>query len=86
VLVVKFGEKEVVFEPPLTTAVPDEVVYQSIVQPSGAVALNVTVPEPQRELLLALVGVAGNTCTVMLCTLLTCISHCALAGLTRCTV
>jgi hypothetical protein len=35
-------------------------VYQSIVQPVGAVALNVTVPEPQRALALAPVGAAGG--------------------------
>jgi hypothetical protein len=38
--------------------------YQSIVQPLGAVALNVTVPLPQRELALGLVGAAGTAFTV----------------------
>jgi hypothetical protein len=36
-----------------------EAVYQSIVQPVTVVALKVTVPLPQRELLLAAVGAAG---------------------------
>jgi hypothetical protein len=35
-------------------------VYQSIVQLPGAVALKVTVPLPQRELVLASVGGVGN--------------------------
>jgi hypothetical protein len=53
------GENDVTLPPPLTRAVPVEVVYQSIVQLPGAVALNVTVPDPQRELLLGLVGSPG---------------------------
>ena len=47
--------------PPLTRVVPVEVVYQSIVIPAGTVALKVTVPEPQRALLLAPVGAAGTS-------------------------
>jgi hypothetical protein len=47
------------FEPPL------EASYQSIVQPVAVVALKVTVPEPQRVLLLALVGAAGTAFTVI---------------------
>jgi hypothetical protein len=39
-------------------------VYQSIVQPLGAVALKVTTPVPHRELLLAPVGAAGTAFTV----------------------
>jgi hypothetical protein len=42
-----------------------EALYQSIVQPVAVVALNVTVPEPQRVLLLALVGAAGTAFTVI---------------------
>ena len=58
------GENEVTLPPPLTRVVPVEVVYQSIVQLAGAVALKVTVPEPQRELALALVGATGMAFTV----------------------
>jgi hypothetical protein len=50
-------EKDVV--PVATVELSPEVVYQSIVQPLGALALNVTLPDPQRLLLLALVGAAG---------------------------
>jgi hypothetical protein len=45
-------------EPPLVA------LYQSIVHPLGAVALNVTVPLPQRELALGLVGAVGAAVTV----------------------
>ena len=58
------GENDVTLPPPLTRAVPVEVVYQSIVQPPGAVALKVTVPDPQRELALAPVSAAGTSFTV----------------------
>jgi hypothetical protein len=54
------GEMDVTLPPPFTRAVPVEAVYQSIVYPPGTVALKVTVPLPQRELLLAPVGAAGN--------------------------
>ena len=54
------GENEVTLPPPLTRVVPVEVVYQSIVHPLGAVALKVTVPDPQRELLLGFVGTTGR--------------------------
>jgi hypothetical protein len=54
------GEMDVTVVPPLTRAVPFEVVYQSIVQLLGAVALNVTVPCPQRALALAPVGTPGT--------------------------
>ena len=60
------GEKEVTPLPPLTRLLPVEVVYQSMVQPPGAVALKVTVPEPQRALLLAPVGALGALFTVPL--------------------
>lgn len=59
VVAVIVGENDVTLLPPLTIEPPIEAVYQSIVQPLGAVALNVTVPEPQRELLLGFVGVVG---------------------------
>ena len=62
-LVLINGENEVTLPPPLTRVVPVEVVYQSIVQLADAVALKVTVPEPQRELALALVGTAGTGAT-----------------------
>jgi hypothetical protein len=58
------GENEVTPLPPLTMEPPLDAVYQSIVQPLGAVALNVTVPEPQRLLALAPVGAAGMAFTV----------------------
>jgi hypothetical protein len=57
VVVVKLLVCEVV--PVATVELPPEVVYQSIVQPLGAVALNVTFPDPQWLLLLALLGAAG---------------------------
>ena len=60
VVVVIDGANEVTPLPPLARVLPVEVVYQSMVQPVGAVALKVTVPEPQRALLLALVGAAGR--------------------------
>jgi hypothetical protein len=46
-------------EPPLVA------VYQSIVQPVTVVALKVTLPVPQRVLLLAFVGAPGTAFTVM---------------------
>jgi ribosomal protein L23 len=46
-----------------TVAPPLEAVYQSIVQPVAVEALKVTVPDPQRVLLLALVGAPGRSCT-----------------------
>jgi hypothetical protein len=58
---VKLGEMDVTLPPPLTRAVPVEAVYQSIVYPFGTLALKVTVPLPQRALLLAAVGAAGNS-------------------------
>jgi hypothetical protein len=58
---VNVGESEVTPLPPLTTEPPLVALYQSIVQPPGAVALKVTVPEPQRELALGLVGAAGSS-------------------------
>ena len=45
-------------EPPVNTVPPLETKYQSIVSPVPAVAVNVTVPDPQRETLFA-DGVAG---------------------------
>ena len=63
---VKVGANEVTLPPPVTRVVPVEVVYQSIVQLLGAVALKVTVPAPQRALVLASVGVAGTAFTVPL--------------------
>jgi hypothetical protein len=56
---VKLGEMDVTLLPPLTRTVPVEAVYQSIVYPSGTLALKVTVPLSQRALLLAAVGAAG---------------------------
>jgi hypothetical protein len=61
---VKLGEMDVTLLPPLTRTVPVEEVYQSIVQLAAGVALKVTVPEPQRALLLAAVGAAGTAFTV----------------------
>jgi hypothetical protein len=58
------GEKDTVPVPPPTMAPPLEAVYQSIVQPAGGVALKVTVPPPQRELALALVGTVGTALIV----------------------
>jgi hypothetical protein len=46
--------------PLLVVTLPLGVVYQSIVQLAGAVALNATIPGPQIVLLLAPVGAAGN--------------------------
>jgi hypothetical protein len=60
VLVFIDGENNVTLPPPVTRVVPFEVVYQSIVQLLGAVALNVTVPCPQRALLLGEVGALGS--------------------------
>ena len=60
------GLKEVTSLPPLTRTLPVELVYQSMVQPPGAVALKVTVPESQRLLALAPVGAAGTLFTVPL--------------------
>ena len=60
------GANEVTLPPPVTRVVPVEVVYQSIVQLLGAVALKVTVPLPQRALALAPVGAAGAVFTVPL--------------------
>jgi hypothetical protein len=51
--------------PVATVVLPVDVVYQSIVQPAGAVALNVTLPVPQRLLLLAPVGAAGAVLMVI---------------------
>jgi hypothetical protein len=63
VVVDKLGEYEVV---PVATVEPlVEALYQSIVQPLGALALNATVPVPQRLLLLALVGAAGTALMVI---------------------
>jgi hypothetical protein len=56
------GEYEVTL--PLARDPSDAAVYQSMVQLPGAVALNVTVPDPQRELLLGLVGTSGTAFTV----------------------
>jgi tRNA A37 threonylcarbamoyladenosine synthetase subunit TsaC/SUA5/YrdC len=55
---------DVTLPPPLTRVVPSEVVYQSIVYPLGTLALKVTVPVPQRALLLGLLGAAGKAFTV----------------------
>jgi hypothetical protein len=66
-LVVIDGENEVTLPPPLTRVVPVEVVYQSMVHPPGAVALKVTVPEPQRAWLLASVGAAGRAFSLTVC-------------------
>jgi hypothetical protein len=57
---VKDGENEVTLLPPSTGKPPLDAAYQPIVQSPGAVALNVTVPLPQRALLLGEVGVAGS--------------------------
>jgi hypothetical protein len=63
VVVDKLGEYEVV---PVATVVPlAEALYQSIVQPAGGLALNVTLPVPQRLLLLAPVGAAGTVLMVI---------------------
>jgi hypothetical protein len=51
--------------PSITVTVPVEVVYQSIVLPVTVVALKVTVPLPQRALLLGLVGAPGRALTVI---------------------
>jgi hypothetical protein len=56
----KVGENDVTPVPPLTIEPPHGTSYQSIVHPLGVVALNVTGPAPQRELLLGLVGAAGG--------------------------
>jgi hypothetical protein len=66
VLVFIDGANEVTLPPPVTRVVPVEVVYQSMVQPLGAVALKVTVPLPQRLLALAPVGASGTAFTVPL--------------------
>jgi hypothetical protein len=61
------GENDVVLYPPVTVEPPVTALYQSIVIPPGTEALKVTVPEPQRLLLLGLLGAAGNAVDVMLC-------------------
>jgi hypothetical protein len=50
-------------EPFATNVVPDEVVYQSMVQSAGGIALMFTVPVLQREPLLLLVGADTSECT-----------------------
>jgi hypothetical protein len=67
VLEVNDGEMDVTLPPPLTRAVPVKAVYQSIVYPLGTLALKVTVPLPQRELVLASVGAAGNGFSLTVC-------------------
>jgi hypothetical protein len=58
------GEKDVTLLPPLTMEPSLDAEYQSMVWPLGTVALNVTVPLPQRALLLAPVGTLGAAFTV----------------------
>jgi hypothetical protein len=54
------GVVNVVFPEPFATNVePDEVVYQSIVELAGGVALMLTVPALQREPLLLVAGAAN---------------------------
>jgi hypothetical protein len=53
------GANDVTPLPPFTMEPALAALYQSIVTPVGTVALNVTAPALQRELLLALVGTAG---------------------------
>jgi hypothetical protein len=60
VVVLIVGLKDVTPVPPLTIEPPLKALYQSMVQPFGAVALKVTAPATQRELLLGLVGAVGR--------------------------
>jgi hypothetical protein len=67
VVVIIVGEKIGALEPPSTSEPPPGLSYQSIVQPSGGVALKVTVPLPQRALALAPVGATGSGFSLTLC-------------------